>query len=147
METSLLAVWAAAEPTSASLSRPARSAIAVAESVILPKPDKKLRRGLVLSTVMAFSPWTVIDEASFVVRRTRAAGKRMHHFGAPALRRRLHPNRCLRGMGAGRRSLMGEIFSFGRGIALLRTATIVSPRRELAPGPTFDPLSLLLAET
>ena len=42
---------------------------------------------------------------------------------------------------------MGEIFSFGRGIALLRAATSVSPRPELTPGPTFDPLSLLLAET
>src|SRR5689334_19848105 len=49
MVTSLFVPWAWADPTSARFSLPLKRAIAVAESVIRPKPDRKLRRAVVSS--------------------------------------------------------------------------------------------------
>src|SRR5512144_2067953 len=57
MVTSLLAVCAEAEPINAKFSLPLKRAIAVAERVILPKPDRKLRRGLRSIPDIGLLPW------------------------------------------------------------------------------------------
>src|SRR5262249_10302955 len=115
--------------------------IAVAESVILPKPDRKLRRGLRSMADMSFS--RACDASQGAARQAgnprRAAG------GCDYFLLRLHPPAVIGGSGSEAGESVGQLLNLRRGLAQIGATSSVGPRPTMQ-GASFDPLAVLLAD-